>query len=157
MRTNTHDRDQLEKWAESESSLTIEHYRDLVKRMLHESVNHNTWGMPDPPTFPLSGETTSLVNPEEKKHETSDSRVNRALKWARRIDYDDFQTAFAGGVISERRGSCGFGTHRIDEGEEICKIEYFKPNGSLRTLWGCTVCFEAVVTDRNLEVDTGNA
>ena len=162
MQTNSFDREQLGRWVEAESSLEVEHYRALIRELLLRTQTHNQFPMPELPNVePKSGTGNAVTvrhvsDPAtEKQWETSGRFVHAALKWARKIGKDDIEVAFDGGtdgVKSSRRGPCGLGSHRLEEGTPICKIEYFKSNGALRTVWGCKVCFDAIVEDLKLEV-----
>jgi hypothetical protein len=93
----------------------------------------------------MTGKTATV-----SRVDTSPERrwIDRALRLGRNLA--EINVAFDGGITASRNGSCQFGRHKIEEGDDICKIEAVRENGDTATLWGCRNCWEAIVEDLDL-------
>lgn len=112
----------------------------------HYLTNHHTDSAPVSQPEP----TISSSSTEEKEETDVDRFVSRALRWAER---QTFEFAFRRDVTARDRSVCRFGSHRIDQGDEIAKIGVSGTRGDVLNLWGCIPCFEAIVDEYHLDVD----
>ena len=89
--------------------------------------------------------------PKEAVEQTDEERyVSRALKWA---DRQEFAFAFRRDVSAKERSVCRFGSHRIEQGDEIAKLGAMGKRGDVLNLWGCIPCFEAIIDEFGIEVE----
>lgn len=112
-------------------------------------INHNHADHSPASTVPPS--ITKVVE-EEKASEPTDTEryVTKALKWA---EGKTFEFAFRRDVRARDRSICRFGSHRIEQDQEIAKIGVAGKRGDIVNLWGCVPCFDAIVEEYGIEVE----